>query len=433
MPDNRDGTMPEAATHVVVLEPDEPLGRAVATSIWGAAGLNPHIAATATEAVAFIGNNPGTVLSAVINLKAPGVNGLFEQLTQQSMPAIAYGSEDAEERLKDLSSLSISGVILGEREFMPAKLGNAVATLAGNRSIAVLVVDDSRSMRAALKRFLATRCYRVIEATNGKEALAKLASHPGIKLVITDNEMPEMDGFTLVREIRRTHSKEDLAVIGISAQSRSGVSVRFINNGANDFLKKPFVKEELYCRVEHNLDMLARIETIRELSYKDSLTRLYNRRYFFENAGAFMEHAAVLGQQCCVAMLDIDHFKNVNDTYGHDAGDTVLRAVSACIAGHFSENAIVCRFGGEEFCVLSSTEKATDSPEVFEQIRLDIEQLRIKVDGSELSVTVSTGVCCDLHELEGMLKMADGRLYMAKENGRNKVVSTTPRSTVRDR
>ena len=421
------------SARIVVLDPNEALAESLGLTIRDATGLTPCVASSAEEAVAFVGERPDHIFAAVVGFEYEEAQPLLNTLTENGIPAIAYGTNYADDIRKNLSTISLSEVVTGEGDALVQGVGRAMARLVENQDTTILVVDDSRSMRMALIRFLATRRYKIVEATNGIEALKELDNHPTIKLVITDNEMPEMDGFSLIREIRKSHSKDDLAGIGISAKTNSMLSVKFISNGANDFLHKPFVKEELYCRVDHNLDMLKRIETIRDLSYKDPLTRLYNRRYFFENAEAFVEQARAGGHTISAAMIDIDFFKNVNDTYGHDGGDEVLKKVASIIQAHFEDNAIVSRFGGEEFCILSANGTDKEVVDAFEQLRAAVEDASVNTDAQTIKVTISIGVCTDLAEVEFMLKMADGRLYMAKESGRNKVISATPGAHIRSR
>ncbi len=292
-------------------------------------------ASTKDEAIAFMESHETNIFAAVICLKTPEAVTVMERLGQLSLRAIVYASELSDEDRLKYSTWNVADLILRDSFSLPLALSRTMGTLASNRNTTILVVDDSRSMRAALIRFLSLRCYCVVEAVNGREALNILEARPDIQLVITDNEMPIMDGYSLIQEIRKRYTKEELAVIGISAKTNALISVKFINNGANDFLHKPFVKEELYCRVEHNVEMLNRIATIRDLSYRDPLTRLYNRRYFFENCDEFATQAEADGKFVVVAMLDIDNFKQFNDTYGHDVGDDVLRTVSSVMASSF--------------------------------------------------------------------------------------------------
>lgn len=407
---------------IILLESDDHLLKSMAMAIWQETGEFPCTASSVDEAVGFIKEKRKLVLAVAVGFEAEGVEELLNTMVEYALPVVLYGDEFTDDIRKGLATFAIADVVTGESHTQVAGVGRSVARLASNRNTPVLVVDDSRSMRAALIRFLSTRCFKVYQAADGLEALEMLKDEPGIKLVITDNEMPNMDGFSLVREIRKVHSKDDLAVIGISAKTNSMLSVKFINNGANDFLQKPFVKEELYCRVDHNLDMLQRIAIIRDLSNKDPLTKLYNRRYFFDHCDAFVDASQADGRIVSVAMLDIDHFKKVNDAYGHDAGDEVLVTVSSLIAESFAKNAIVARFGGEEFCVLMASEQQADLFAAFDSVRRKVERTSVIVDDLKLAVSISIGVCNQPGAVRDMVKAADGLLYSAKESGRNRVI-----------
>ncbi len=422
MPDTPHITAICNARNILLLESDDSLAQAVTEAITEQSNLTVTTTNSAERAISFIEDNPDTFFAGAIALETENANKVLERLTRLSIRAITYGTDFDDDTREKFATWGISELILRTRDRLPAVIGNSMGHLDRNRNIAILVVDDSRSMRAALVRFLSIRCYHIHQATNGQEALDTLAKHPNIKLVITDNEMPVMDGFALVKEIRKTYAKDDLAVIGISAKTNAMISVKFINNGANDFLHKPFVKEELYCRVEHNVEMLNRIATIRELSYKDPLTRLYNRRYFFENRDTFAEKAMADGNTLAVTMVDIDHFKRFNDTYGHDAGDDVLREVSDAIADNSPDNAIVCRFGGEEFCILAAHAPDADIFGSYDRIRRAVENSRLIIDDKKISITISIGVCTKLDDIDAMIKVADAQLYAAKESGRNLVI-----------
>lgn len=412
----------DTSHRVVVLEPEEPLARTIAMAIWGETGMAPCVAATVTEAVTSLHDHPKSTFAAVVGFDNPGASALLDKLTEKDIPVVVYGLDYTKDARKQLSTLTIADVVVSERDGLAKAVGASMGRLASNRDVTILVVDDSRSMRMALSRFLKTRCFRVLEARDGVEGLAVLAAHPEVKLVITDNEMPNMDGFSFIREVRKRCSKDDLAIIGISARTNSQLSVKFITHGANDFLQKPFVKEELYCRVDHNVDMLRRIELIRDLSNRDPLTRLSNRRYFFDHCDEFLELATAASRRVVAAMIDIDHFKRFNDEYGHGVGDTVLRQVAEHIANAFPDNAIVSRFGGEEFCVLAAHAQDDDIFARYDKLRRAIESDPVVVDDACVVVTVSMGICAEADSVQHMLTKADGRLYRAKEAGRNRVV-----------
>lgn len=416
--------VPDTNGTVIILEPDAQLAESLASAVKDVTGLVPCVTAKATDGLELIVDNPDAIFAAVVGVGVTGANTLLEALEQQSIPSVAFGADMTNETRRSISTLSITDTILGEQASIPARVADAVDRLKRNANTTILVADDSRSMRMAINRYLTTRRYLVLMARDGEEALHLIKKHPEIKVVITDNEMPNMDGYSLVREIRKTHSKEELAVIGISAMNNSMLSVDFINKGANDFLKKPFVKEELYCRVDHNIDMLERIALIRDLSNKDPLTKLYNRRYFYDNSEEFLTLAQEDCKRVVASMIDIDFFKKFNDTYGHDMGDAVLVHVSNLIGEAFAKDAIVSRFGGEEFCVLSAHSPGEDIFAQYDLLRRSIENASLTRDGKTVQVTVSIGVCVDPGELEAMINKADANLYASKQSGRNRVTLT---------
>lgn len=293
------------------------------------------------------------------------------------------------------------------------------------RDSSILVVDDSRSFRAYLEALLTRHGYRVITAADGLEALAILADDPRIVMVITDYTMPEMDGAALVREMRRKRKREELAIIGISGGSSGAVTVPLLKNGASDFIPKPFEVEELYSRVDQNLDMIRYIREAREAANRDFLTKLYNRRYFYEMAEKMYANAKRGNLMLAMAMVDADHFKRINDTYGHDVGDQVLVKMASAIQQAMRESDLLARFGGEEFvCVVVVSEPA-EARMAFERIRKVIGDLVINADADVIRVTASIGVSTELGDsLDDMLNEADRLLYIAKQSGRNRVEST---------
>jgi len=296
-----------------------------------------------------------------------------------------------------------------------------------NPQTKILVVDDSRSYRHAVGRLLTTHRYHVLEAGTGEEALRVLDEHPDTKLVLVDYNMPGMDGFALTREIRRNHGKDTLAIVGVSGESGTRLSPKFIKSGANDYLHKPFLAEEFYTRIIQNLEMLEHIAQVRDMAERDYLTRVYNRRYFFSAGAQLLALLARRGQPVTVAMIDIDHFKNVNDTLGHEAGDAVLRAMAQLLASRFRTSDIVARLGGEEFCVLASDISADQALLLFEDLRKIFETTPVRFGEDTVRYTVSIGLCCEIGQsLDGMLRLADRMLYRSKSSGRNRVTLYTP-------
>lgn len=297
-----------------------------------------------------------------------------------------------------------------------------VQRLERNRRISALVVDDSLSARSYIASLLTMQGYQVSHVADGQSALRMVEADPGIRLVIADQEMPSMDGIELTRRLRQLRARDRMAVIGVSGSSDATLIPRFLKNGANDFLRKPFSREEFFCRVSQNIDQLELIGTLQDLATRDFLTGLPNRRSFLEHGERRLAHNR--GRDITVAMIDIDHFKHINDSYGHEAGDRALRAMAGALSAHTRPEDVSGRFGGEEFCMLIDGLDATASRQHLEALRQTVEALEIDIDGRPLRMTISIGAARrspqfpDLHTLLGE---ADHHLYLAKAGGRNQV------------
>jgi len=290
-----------------------------------------------------------------------------------------------------------------------------------NSSNSILVVDDSSSARNHVAELLKRRNFKVFTANNGVQALEVLAKNPTVKMVITDLEMPEMDGIELTNEIRKIHSRDTMAVIGISGASNGIHSARFIKNGADDFLRKPFCPEEFYCRITQNIENLTNIEKIQKAAYTDFLTELPNRRAFFRDAERLVNKCIAKKVPYAVAMLDLDHFKQINDNYGHEAGDHVLKVVALYLRKYLPGSTIA-RLGGEEFAavVLGIDEDQLYSK--LDDLRLQIAVAQLQFEEHHITTSVSIGMVTNSDlPLAKQINEADSALYVAKENGRNQI------------
>jgi diguanylate cyclase (GGDEF)-like protein len=232
-----------------------------------------------------------------------------------------------------------------------------------------------------------------------------------------------MDGFELITQVRKEHTNDRLAIIGISAYGSSLVSIQFLKQGANDFITKPFLVEELYLRVKQNIEMLEHIDAFQKLSNLDFLTQLYNRRFFFELGNKIFENAKRRNLELTTALMDIDNFKRVNDMHGHEAGDIALKHIAALLTGNFRSGDVVARYGGEEFVILAINLDRNQTNRVFDRIREIIKSETIEIDGKKIGITVSIGATSRIFDtLEATIKRADELLYEAKQAGRDRVV-----------
>lgn len=415
-------------TKVLIVEDSRSFAELLAKRVRLELGFEAHVAHDLAECAALL--EQGTdYLAALLDIKLPDApHGECVDLAfAHDIPAIIFTGVLSDTKRESFWNRRIVDYVLKDGQENVDYVVKLLARLQQNPQTKILVVDDSRSYRHAVTRLLAAHRYHVLEASTGEDALTVLEEHPDTRLVMVDYSMPGMDGFTLTREIRRRFGKDIMAVIGVSAVGGARLSARFIKSGANDYLNKPFLVEEFYTRITQNLEMLEHIAQVRDMAERDFLTRVYNRRYFF-SAGAQL-HALLSrrSQPMTVAMLDLDHFKNVNDTMGHEAGDAVLRHMAQLLSSRFRVSDIVARLGGEEFCVLASDMDASQALLLFEELRASFAATPVVFGDAKVSCTVSIGLCSQPGlSLDEMLREADRMLYRSKSAGRNRVTLHTP-------
>ena len=414
----------EVAQKVLVVESSRFFAAMLQEEIQAATGMTVDCCGTFAEARSALRARGREYLVAVLNVILPdAADGAVASLCRETgVPTVVFTgtySEDLRERL------TAEGVIDYIVKDTPASIGQLVAVirrLVRNRHAKALVVDDSVTSRSYIGDLLRQYNFRVLLATNGVEALEQLAEHPDISLVICDFHMPRMDGLEMVKRMRATHSKDRLTIIGLSSGGGTAMSARFLKAGANDFLPKPFLREEFYCRVAQNMELLELITSLREVSTTDYLTGLYNRRHFYDVGETLFASRQRGTISLTAAILDIDHFKRINDTLGHDAGDHVLKAVARNLRATTREAEIIARIGGEEFALLAINLAPEAVKGFFERLREAISGIEVTIDGQTVPVTASIGVSTGAAgSLDAMMSKADEMLYRAKRSGRNRV------------
>jgi len=346
----------------------------------------------------------------------------IDLLLENRIPAIAVTASLDEQALSALAKKSIVDYVLKKSD-QSAYIARIVNRVYKNQGIKVLVVDDSASVRDWITRILKRQGLTVLQAEDGSAATKVFYTNSDIKLVLTDYNMPEMDGLELTAHLRSIRSMDELSIIVLSSDTKSRTAPLFLKQGANDFIQKSASVEEILCRVNSNLEFLELIEASRDRANKDFLTGLWNRRYFFEYGEPLYEQAVLGAREFCVGMLDIDHFKKINDTYGHDAGDEVLKKFSALLAEYVGDAGLVSRFGGEEFTVVLDGVPADELVDFLEEFRMLVEGFSVEFKEQIITLTVSIGATADMDgSLTAMVSRADDKLYEAKRSGRNKVL-----------
>lgn len=412
---------------ILLVEDSAMFGRLAKAKIEKVFDVPVYWAKTYTDAVEILERGKNNFSVALLDYNLPDApNGeVIDEVVNRGISALVFTSNMTDEVRELVWLRKVADYVLKDDPNSLDYIVTAIKRMEENEKSMVLVIEGSDHNRTILSELLYIQKYRVVTAKNGQAALGILEEHPAIKLVVTEYHLEDMDGWALCQAIRKNFKHDDLAIIGMSSQDEKNIGARFIKSGANDFIvKESFLVEEFYCRVNQCVTNIDLIRKTRDQAVRDYLTGLYNRRYFFDEGAALFRNSKTDQQSLICAMLDIDFFKKVNDTHGHDVGDLVICHVSRLMQDSFRKPDFVARFGGEEFCVLAQQMSRETAWEKFEELRQLIATTPVSFNGGadSLNVTVSIGVCAsDQPSLEQMTQKADLMLYQAKEGGRNRV------------
>ena len=390
-------------------------------------GFTIESAGSLAEVRELLANDPGRFFCAALDLNLPDApNGEVVDLVRScDIPVVVLTASVSPSIRESILARNVVDYVskssLGEVE----QVAYIIGRLRENRAKKILVVDDSPSFRLYVASLLEKYCYQTLVAANGREALDVLEQHADVTLVITDVHMPVMGGIELIAAIRTKYRREDLAIIGLSNASVRGLSATLLKTGANDFLGKPFEVEEFYCRVTQNTNMVGYVRQIRDLATRDFLTGVYNRRHLFEVGGTLHANAVRGNVTIATAVIDADHFKQINDTFGHQTGDDALRAIASALEASVRKTDVVARYGGEEFVVVAVVKQPDDATILFERLRANVAAIALESGGQPVPLRVSIGFTTSPGAtLAAMIDCADAGVYEAKRAGRDRVVRT---------
>jgi diguanylate cyclase (GGDEF)-like protein len=299
----------------------------------------------------------------------------------------------------------------------------------------VLIADDSATSRAMLRSALSHWGYEVVMAENGAEAWEVLAQPDPPPLVILDWVMPHMTGPEVCRRVRETHREPSTYILLLTSKNTKGETVEGLEAGADDYIVKPFDQHELKVRlragqriIDLQMNLLQAREELRERANKDLLTMLPNRSAIASTLEQEVARCHRDRRTVGIILLDLDHFKKVNDTYGHFAGDAVLRETASRLRHNMRPYDRVGRYGGEEFLVVLPNCDLEQAANQAERMRDRLHSTTMLVDGVEMNVSASFGVTISdgsERSPDVFVRVADEALYRAKASGRNCVWSLT--------
>jgi diguanylate cyclase (GGDEF)-like protein len=287
----------------------------------------------------------------------------------------------------------------------------------------VLIVDDSPDVHRLLRARLRQEDVEIISASNGQEAI-QMAQDIVPAIILLDLDMPGMDGFEVLRALKDNRLTVEIPVIMLSGLQATQDKVTAFELGAVDYVTKPFEFTELRVRLRSALKLHKLVQLLSDRARVDGLTSLWNRAYFDERWQEEFSRVSRNSRPLSIAIFDVDHFKSVNDTFGHPAGDAVLAGLGKLLRREGRTSDIACRYGGEEFCMIMPDTKPQDAVVLCERIRKGLEA-SVWQRHPERKVTMSVGIAgiteATTLSAQQVIDEADQNLYQAKRTGRNRI------------
>lgn len=284
----------------------------------------------------------------------------------------------------------------------------------------VLIVDDMPANIQVLAECLKDH-YRIKVATDGLRCLELLSNDPDVDLILLDIEMPGLDGYEVCQRLKEQSATRDIPVIFVTSHDLEENEEMGLELGAVDYITKPIRPSIVSARVKTHITLKQQHDQLLAMAIQDQLTGLYNRHYLMEGSSKKIARAIRHDFPLSLLIIDIDHFKKINDHYGHPKGDAVLKAVAAMLAEQSRKEDIVARFGGEEFIIMLDHCPMSEAQEKAENFRQAIASLQPET----IPVSASFGATqlrAEDRSIDDLIKRADQALYEAKEAGRNRVM-----------
>ncbi|WP_026187546.1 diguanylate cyclase [Ensifer sp. BR816] len=364
---------------------------------------------------------------AVLDLNLPDAPNCeaLDFILANNVPAIVFTAAFNDRTRDQILKRGVADCIVKNEPESIERLIAAVDRVLTKGRTTALLVDSCAASRQELAGILRGGLFAVIETSEAWEALQVLDQGEAIDVIVTDTGLADLAGLALLEEVRKRQGEDAVPIIGLSEQDDARVAARFIEAGGADFIRKPFLEAEFNGRIRHAALLQKRIQALKLAAASDYLTGIFNRRHFFMTGPRLVDQHLRRGEGTSIAVLDIDHFKRLNDTYGHEIGDLVLKHVARQLKLLVGEEHLLARLGGEEFGILFDSLGVRDAFAFCEKLRAELAKLKIVADDEELGITVSIGLATieAPESFENYLHAADQFLYMAKHAGRNRVIS----------
>ena len=411
---------------ILLVEDSSFFEKAVTRSFRRADGFDIVVAKTCAEATAILREDAARFAVALVDLSLPDTTDVetVDLTTAFSVPTIVFSSRFDSALQSRLYAKGIVDYVLKDSPASLSYLRELVLRLRSNRGIGALLLESGQAPLGDAAEQLRRLQLSVTRVTDPKDALQQLNEHEHIRLLVLDQDLPGVDAIDLIKQVRLRRGPEKVAVVSLTEGCDQTDMVRLLKSGANEALAKTCPPEEFLLRVGQNLDTIDRILKLTDAANHDAMTGLHNRRFLFDAGTRLYVECRRSEQPVPVALIDVDRFKQVNDHYGHEAGDLVIKNLAEDLVTACGSGVLAVRLGGDEFCMLMPgceiEEAKSCCAAVYSRFRA-----RAHVFGGErVDVTLSIGLSSGYEDdLEEAIRAADEQMYAAKSRGRDRIIA----------
>nr|WP_306819644.1 diguanylate cyclase [Campylobacter upsaliensis] len=405
---------------ILLIDDNKMLGKLLAKKIQNTFNYEVDIAHTMAEAIAMLNNE--YFLSFVDLCLPDAMNGEIVDVVADKIPAIVLTASNDTNKREEFMHKNILDYIFKESDTCIDQILDAISTLSYYAKTKVILAMAKLPERNEIKKFLSQRLFKVLVAAHGEEALLYLEDNDDTKLIIADAKMPVVSGEELLAEIRTKYNDDDLGVV-LLGEKDDVAEARVLKNGANDYLIKPLLKELFGCRLDRVLNYMQDKKFIKTYNNLDHTSGLKDHYTFRSEVEDYLNDIANEEQEFAFAFLDIDELKSINDEYGFEIGDSIIKICANEMIAETKGRDILGRYSAEKFGILLKNISQERALKILSRIRVNIKNAGILINLDELFFTASLGVVFANSgaKLDDLIEKAAKALSAAKDNGRDRI------------
>lgn len=411
--------------NILIVDDSKTILKTLKYNLESVLGLTVYTAASMKECADLILKHKGKFTLALLDYNLPDAqNGEILTFIQKfKIPSLLLTGSELQKDNPIFTNQYLIDYVIKNSSYAIDYTVAVVKRFIKNKDIEVLVLDDSKTFAFKMENLCKKYNLKTVVNYSAKEALETITQRPNIKLILVDYMMPQMNGLEFTKELRKNYKKDEVSVIALSGTSEKEIVASFFKYGANDFLYKDFSDEEFIARLNNNLELIELFTVTQDKAKKDYLTGLFNKEYLYNTGESLYERAKKKKELFAAIVIEIDNLNVVNDSYGHEVGDMVIKEVADFLLASLNKDVIIGRVGPEQFCILLRKRAYGEIHQVFEQIKEDVSNMIVQYEDIKIQSTISIGINLEFDEnLSEMIELADEALAIAVHKGKNQIV-----------